>query len=48
MNETSIWLRIIERSEILRRELLSGIIEENREQCKILAASLRTARIRRK
>jgi four helix bundle protein len=48
LNETSIWLRIVERSEILRRELLSGIIEENRELCKILVASLRTARLRRK
>jgi four helix bundle protein len=48
LNETSIWLRIMERSEILRRELLSGIINENKELCKILAASLRTARIRRK
>src|SRR6266446_136887 len=48
LNETSIWLRIIERSEILRRELLSGIIEENRELCKIMVASLRTARLRRK
>lgn len=48
LNETSIWLRVIERSELLRRELLSGIIEENKELCKIFAASLRTARIRRK
>jgi four helix bundle protein len=48
LNETSTWLRIIERSEILRRELLSGIIEENRELCKILVASLRTARLSRK
>ena len=48
LNETSIWLRVIERSEILRRELLIDIIEENSELCKILAASLRTARIRRK
>ena len=48
LNETSIWLRIIERSEILRRELLSGIIEENRALCKILVASLRTARLRKK
>src|SRR5438094_10441914 len=47
LNETSIWLRIIERSEILRRELLSGIIEENRALCKILVASLRTARLRK-
>ena len=48
LNETSIWLRVIERSGILRRELLSGIIEENRELCKILVASLRTVRLRRK
>ena len=44
LNETSIWLRDIERSEILRRELLSDIIEENRELCKIIGSSLRTAR----
>jgi len=48
LNETSIWLRVIERSEIVRRELLSSIIEENRELCKILVASLRTVRVRRK
>ena len=48
LNETSIWLRIIEQSEILRRELLTDIIEENRELCKIIGSSLRTARIRRK
>jgi four helix bundle protein len=48
LNETSIWLRVIDRSEILRRELLDGIIGENRELCKILAASLKTARIHRK
>ena len=44
LNETSIWLRIIERSELLRRELLSSIIRENKELCKILVTSLRTAR----
>lgn len=48
LNETSIWLRIIEQSEILRRGLLTDIIEENRELCKIIGSSLRTARIRRK
>src|SRR5882724_12618210 len=42
LNETSIWLRVIERSEILRRELLSEIIEENRELCKIIGSSQRT------
>ncbi len=48
LNETSIWLRVIERSEILRRELLSDIIEENRELCKIIGSSQRTSRVRRK
>src|SRR5712692_5117635 len=48
LNETSIWLRIIERSEILRRELLTDIIEENSELCKIIRSSLRTARMRKK
>jgi four helix bundle protein len=48
LNETFIWLRIIERSEILRRELLIDIIEENKELCKIIGSSLRTARISRR
>lgn len=48
LNETSIWLRVLERSEILRRELLTDIIEENNELCKIIGSSLRTARTRRK
>ena len=48
LNETSIWLRMIARSKILRDDLLRDIIDENRELCKILAASLRTARGRRK
>ena len=48
LNETSIWLRIIERCGILSGALLRGIIEENKELCKIFAASLRTARSRRK
>jgi four helix bundle protein len=48
LNETFIWLRVIERSEILRRELLTDIIVENSELCKIIGSSLRTARLRRK
>ena len=44
LNETSIWLRIIERSTLLRRELLLDIIQENGDLCKIFAASLKTVR----
>ena len=44
LNETSIWLRIIHRSEMLKAEVLVDIIAENRELCKIFAKSLKTAR----
>ena len=43
LNETSIWLRIIERSELIKSQLLSDIIQETGELCRIFATSLRTA-----
>src|SRR4029453_16701391 len=48
LNETSIWLKVIERSQMLRRELLAGIVDENKELCKIITAAHRTARNNRK
>ena len=36
LNETSIWLQIIERSQMLSATTLADIIEENRALCKIL------------
>ena len=44
LNETLIWLRMIERSELLRADLLLDIIGENTEICKIFATTLKTAR----
>ena len=44
LNETSIWLRVIDQGQIMKRELLGEIIKENKELCKIFAASLKTAR----
>ena len=44
LNETSIWLRVIERSQLLKRELLSEIIGECRELCRIFTSSLKTAK----
>jgi len=44
LNEPLIWLRMIKRSELLKAELLVGIISENTELCKIFATTLRTAR----
>ena len=44
LNETSIWLRIIQRSELLKAELLTDIMEENSSLCRIFTASLKTMR----
>jgi four helix bundle protein len=46
LNETSIWLRIIERSRMVKMELLADMLKENRDLCKIFAVSLKTARTR--
>ena len=44
LNETSIWLRIIGRSRMLKQELIMDISNENNELCRIFIASLKTAR----
>jgi four helix bundle protein len=46
LNETSIWLRIIERGSLLKAKSLVDIVQENGDLCKIFAAALRTARSR--
>jgi len=48
LNETSIWLRIIERSRVVSPRLLADIMQESNELCKIFTASLKTARTRNK
>jgi len=47
LNETSIWLRLIDRSQLLKRELPGEIVNENSELCRIFTASLKTARRRK-
>jgi four helix bundle protein len=42
LNETATWLKVIDRSQLLKRELLVDIIEENRSLCRIFMTSLRT------
>lgn len=44
LNETSIWLRVIRRSNMLRSELILDIIGENKELCQIFAKTVKTAR----
>ncbi len=48
LNETKIWLRIIEQSGMIEPRLLDGMIEENRKLCQIFTSSLKTARTRKK
>ena len=44
LNETSIWLRVIQRSNMLRSELILDIIGENKQLCKIFARTVKTTR----
>lgn len=48
LNETLIWLCIVERSDLLKSEVLAGIIEENKELGRIFTSSLKTARAKGK
>ena len=48
LNETSIWFRIIERSRMMKMELLADMLKENKDLCRIFAVSLKTARTRSK
>jgi four helix bundle protein len=47
LNETSIWLRVIERSELIKNQLLLDIVNETNELCRIFASSLKTAKARK-
>src|SRR5262245_63412116 len=44
LNETSIWLRSIQRSFAVYPDFVNKLIAENIELCKILVASIQTAR----
>jgi four helix bundle protein len=47
LNETFIWLRIIKRSELLKPELMTDLLDENQQLCRIFTSSLKTARSNR-
>jgi len=44
LNETTIWLEMIGESRLLPTETIVAIVAENREWCRIIAASIKTAR----
>jgi len=46
LNESSVWLRIIVRSELIKVSLLGDLLAECDELKRIFGASLRTARLR--
>ena len=41
LNETAIWLRMIDQSRIVQSKLLADIIQENKDLCRIFTASLK-------
>jgi len=44
LNETTVWLEVIGKSSLISPETIVAIVAENRELCRIIAASVRTAR----
>jgi four helix bundle protein len=45
LNETNVWLRMICRSGLMRTEMLEDLIDENQQLCRILNASVKTAKM---
>jgi len=44
LNETLVWIKMILRSDLLRAELLTEILEENSQLSRIIGSSIKTAR----
>ena len=44
LNETTVWLEVISQSSLLAVDVVAPILSENRELCRIIGASIRTAR----
>jgi len=47
LNETSVWLRILSRIFLDKRDLIVAILAENVELARIVTASIRTAKAQR-
>ena len=44
LNETLVWLKIIINSKMMKQNLLSDLIDENEQLCKIISSSIATAK----
>jgi len=47
LNETCVWLRMACRAELMKTKRLKELIDENQQLCKILNASVKTAKQQR-
>jgi four helix bundle protein len=45
LNETNVWLRMVCRSGLMSIEMLDDLIDENQQLCRILNASVKTAKM---
>ena len=44
LNETLVWLKIIAKSEMIKQSLLTDLLDENEQLCKIISKSIATAK----
>ena len=44
LNETSVWLRMIGRAKLINKQDLDHILDENQQLCRIINASIKTAK----
>jgi four helix bundle protein len=44
LNETSVWLRMVCRANLMKTQLMEELIDENQQLCRILNSSAKTAR----
>jgi len=44
LNETAVWLQLIQKCSMSSSQRIASILAENHELCRIIAASIRTAR----
>jgi len=44
LNETSVWLRMICRADLMTTNILAELVDENQQLCRILNASIKTAK----
>lgn len=45
LNESSVWIRMACRSELMKPERLKDLLDENQQLCRVLNASVKTAKL---